>query len=305
MLAEGLKKLDENCKQSRPILGNITIIIPTLGRPILESCFQSIVEGSSWPGNIIVVDQGSNPSVVSWLEKLESFGINSLHMLSSQRGRASAVNRGLEKLKTPFVAITDDDCLVDVEWLTIMTKHLIENPLAIVTGSVEPAGEHEVLSVVTSKKPAIYYRPRLKFDSMSGGNMGSSMAVIKRVGLFDEDHRLCCAEDGEWAYRALRSGIPIIYAPDVSVRHYGWRDKNQRAAQYKTYAHSHGAFYGKYLRKGDWFIALRVIVHHLRAFRRWLSGFTGGNREHALSGRAYVTGLLPGIITGFGKGKVQ
>jgi GT2 family glycosyltransferase len=305
MMIEDLKKLDKNYRQSRLVLDNITIIIPTLGRPILESCFQSIVEGCNWPGQIIVVDQGSNPSVASWLGKMESLGISILHILSSQRGRASAVNRGLEQLKTQFVAITDDDCFVDVDWLTNMTKQLVENPQTIVTGSVVQAGEHEVLSVVTSKKPAIYYRPRLKFDSMSGGNMGTSKDVLNRVGLFDEDRRLRCAEDGEWAYRALRIGVPIIYKPEVRVYHYGWRDKNQRAAQYRTYARSHGAFYGKYLRKGDWFIALRVIVHHLRAFRRWLRGFTGGNWEHALSGRAYVTGLLPGIITGFGKGKVQ
>ena len=304
-MIESLKKLDKNYKQSRPILDNITIIIPTLGRPILESCLQSIVDGSCWPGQIIVVDQSSNPSVASWLEKLESFGISNLHMPSSQRGRASAVNRGLEQLKTSFVAITDDDCFVDIDWVKNMTKHLIENPRAIVSGRVDPAGEQEVLAVTTSQKPAIYRRPRLKFDSMSGGNMGTSIDVIKCVGLFDEDHRLRCAEDGEWAYRSLRSGIPIIYAPDISVNHYGWRNTEQRVAQYKNYARSHGAFYGKYLRKGDWFIALRVVTHHLRALRRWLGGFISGNRELALLGRSYVTGLLPGIITGFGRENMQ
>jgi GT2 family glycosyltransferase len=305
MMIQGLKKLDKNYKQPRPILNNITIVIPTLGRPILESCLQSIVEGSTWPAQIIVVDQSSSAEVAALLDKLKTIGMRILHMPSSQRGRASAVNRGFEQLKTPFVAVTDDDCFVGVDWVGNMTKNLTENPQAIVSGRVDPAGEEEVLAVVTSQKPATYYRPRLKFDSMSGGNMGTSMAVIKRVGLFDEDHRLRCAEDGEWAYRALRCGIPIIYAPDVSVEHHGWRNTEQRVAQYRTYARSHGAFYGKYLRKGDWFIALRVIVHHLRAFRRWFRGFTGGSREHALAGRAYVTGLLPGIITGFGKGKVQ
>jgi hypothetical protein len=60
---------------------------------------------------------------------------------------------------------------------------LRDNPEAIVTGRVEAAGEG-VLVVVTSLEPAVYHRPRLKFDSMSGGNMGTSMSVIERVGFF-------------------------------------------------------------------------------------------------------------------------
>jgi GT2 family glycosyltransferase len=118
------------------------------------------------------------------------------------------------------------------------------------------------------------------------------------VGLYDEDPRLSKAEDGEWAYRALRARIPIIYAPEVCVVHYGWRDNHQRNDQYRDYAYSHGGFYGKYIRKRDWFIALRAAIHYLRAFRRYLKGLITGDQELTLYCRAYLTGLLPGIIAG-------
>jgi hypothetical protein len=71
---------------------------------------------------------------------------------------------------------------------------------------------------------------------------------------------------------------------------------------YKDYARSHGGFYGKHLRKGDWFIALRAVIHHLRALRRWMRGVVFGDREMVLIGRAYFTGLLPGIIAGLRNG---
>jgi hypothetical protein len=80
------------------------------------------------------------------------------------------------------------------------------------------------------------------------------------------------------------------------VRHCGWRDEGQRVHQYQAYARSHGGFYGKYLRQGDLFIALRVVIHLLRAFKRWVAGSLAGNRDKALNGRAYLTGLLPGIM---------
>jgi GT2 family glycosyltransferase len=225
--------------------------------------------------------------------------MDTVYVPSSEKGRAAGINRGLEHVKTRFVTLTDDDCFVNTHWVRNLESELRENPDSIVTGRVEQADDTEVLVVVTSLIRMVYRRPRLKFDPMSGGNMGTSTAVIERVGLFDEAPLIrCCAEDGEWAYRALCSGVPIIYAPDVSLQHYGWRDEAQRIDQYKVYARGHGAFYGKYLRKGDLFIALRAVIHHLRAFRRLLRGILKKDRECELRGYTYLTGLLPGIISG-------
>jgi len=225
-------------------------------------------------------------------------GMKSLYLPSTERGRASGINRGLERVTTPFVAITDDDCFVDRSWLKSMVVHLRAVPEAVVTGRVESMGDGVLGVTVTSTEPAIYHSPRLTFDVMSGGNMGTSMRVFERVGMFDEDIRLRTAEDGEWAYRVLRDKIPIIYVPEVLVRHLGWRDAAERATQYRGYALSHGGFYGKYLRKGDCFIALRILTHHLRALRRVTIGLLEGDREQLLIGRSYLTGLLPGIISG-------
>jgi hypothetical protein len=51
----------------------------------------------------------------------------------------------------------------------------------------------------------------------------------------------------------------VHYAPEIAVRHYARRGENLRLVQYQDYARSHGGFYGKYLRKGDWYIALRAM----------------------------------------------
>jgi GT2 family glycosyltransferase len=219
------------------------------------------------------------------------------YIASTQTGRSAALNLGLRNTRTRFVAVTDDDCSVDPDWLPKMTSHLVEAPDAVVTGRVLPAGE-KVIVVVTSPAPAVYRRPQRKFSGISGGNMGTSMSVITRVGLFDEDPRLRTAEDKEWTYRALRAGVPIIYVPDIVVHHYGWRSEEERVAQYRDYARSHGGFYGKYLRRGDVYIALRAIMHYLRALRRWLRGAATGDQELVLHGWAYLTGLLPGIVAG-------
>jgi GT2 family glycosyltransferase len=292
------KSLDASNLESRPVMEDISIVIPTLGRPILEQSLYCILNGSVWPGCLIVVEQGSNPDVGVWLRRVHEFGVRVKHILSSQRGRSAGINRGLEQVDTRFVAITDDDCFVKKDWLKNMGDRLRLNPEAVVTGRVEAAGE-EMIIVVTSTVPAVYRRPRIKFDSMSGGNMGTSLAVFQKVGFFEEDPVMATAEDAEWSYRALRKGIPIMYEPDVCLWHFGWRDPAKRAEQYHHYALSHGGFYGRYLRKGDLFILLRTIMHFVRALRRWIVGRLIGNSENALNGRAYFLGLLPGIVAGF------
>jgi GT2 family glycosyltransferase len=281
------------------VLDDLTVVIPTLGRPILEESLNRIASGTTWPAKIIVVDQSSNSAVAGWLSRLSSHGLDCDYVPSTQRGRAAGVNRGIERVRTRFVAVTDDDCFVEPKWLENMAARLRDNPDAIISGRVESGGDEPVLVVVNSMKPAVQRRPRFRSDSMCGGNMGAAIDVIRRIGFFDEDPCVRTAEDCEYSYRALRSGTPIIYAPDVAVRHFGWRGESERATQYRDYARSHAGFFGKYLSRGDWFIAVRIMIHLLRSLKRWGRGVLTANRDLALNGRAYVTELLPGIIAGW------
>lgn len=283
--------------ERKPVLDDISIVIPTLGRPILEQCLYRILVGSAWPECLIVVEQGSNGDVANWLKRVEQIGIRVKHILSSQHGRSAGINRGLEQAETQFIAITDDDCFVDQDWLLNMASRLRLHPEVVVTGRVEAAGEN-VIMVVTSTTSSVQSRPRLKFDSMSGGNMGTSLAVFKKVGLFEEDSVMATAEDAEWSYRTLRKGVSLRYEPEIIVAHFGWRDTRKRVEQYRQYALSHGGFYGKYLRRGDLFIVARMVGHFGRALLRWVRGTVKGDAELAMVGKTYCFYLLPGILAG-------
>jgi glycosyltransferase involved in cell wall biosynthesis len=284
--------------EPRPVLEDISIVIPTLGRDILERSVYWILIGSAWPERLILVNQGDYEKVDRWVNYLNIMGVKVLHIHSHQRGRSAGINRGLEQVKTPFFAVTDDDCFVDENWLKNMVMKLRQNPNSIVTGRVEGAGE-DVLMTVTSLTPAQYDKPRLKFDSMSGGNMGSSITVVKKVGLFEEDPCMQTAEDAEWAYRSLRNKIKIIYAPEICLWHFGWRDTNRKVRTIQAIRPESRGFYGKYLRKGDGFILLRALLHFLRVIRRWIKGVILQDKDLTIIGRAYTIYLLPGIFRGW------
>ena len=284
--------------EPRAVADDLTVVIPTLGRPILQQCLRRIALGTIWPAQIIVVDQSSSTEIRAWLAQLKASGLETEHVPSSQRGKAAALNRGIERVKTSFVAITDDDCFVEPDWLENMVTRMRQNPEAVITGPAYPEGENEAVAAVTSPVPVISRRPGLRFDFFCGSNTAFAIRILAQVHLFDEDACLIAAEDCEWSYRVLRSGVHIIYAPEVRVRHFGWRNASQRADRHRDYARSLGGFYGKYLRRGDWFIALRLIIALLRAFRRRLRGLIIGKHE-----RINVIELFSGILVGWRSGR--
>jgi GT2 family glycosyltransferase len=251
-----------------------------------------------WPAVVIVVDQGNSAQVAGWLHDLRDLGIRARHEPCAGRGRALGLNVGLKLVRTRFVVITDDDCLPEARWIAGYAARLEHDPGTVFTGAVAAAGEERVISIVSDNRPTIARKPAWSFDRLSGGNCGMAVDVLRRVGLFDADPCMRYAEDGEWAYRALRAGVPIAYAPDLIVAHVGWRDFDERLGQYHGYARSHGAFFGKYLRRGDIFIVVRAKLHLARALRRWIRGVMRGDPDLAANGRSYATQLIPGIIAG-------
>ena len=290
-------KIDSSTIEKRPVLDEVSIVIPTVGRDILRSSLMRIAQGSRWPARLVVVDQGGRDEIRGWLAALEEAGLESLYIPSVGRGRAQGLNEGLGRVDTPFFGITDDDCLVDESWLEVMVGVLVGRAQTVVSGKVLAGGESVVLTV-TSEERAEYLRPRLSFDRLSGGNMGTSVEVLRKVGPFDESDYIRTAEDGEWAYRALRSGVTLIYEPALIVTHMDWRDADSRVRQYRSYARSHGGFYGKYLRRGDAFMGLRAAYHFARAAKTTLRGILSGNRDLRAMGWSYLSGLPAGIREG-------
>jgi GT2 family glycosyltransferase len=283
---------------ARPVLDDISVVIPTLGRTILESCLRWIADGTAWPARVIVVDQGSRSVVEGWLDVLQAAGLQTLYIRSSQTGRSAGLNRGLERVDTRFVTMIDDDCFVKPDWIGQMAMRLRADPQTIVTGRVDHAGSQSAFSVVTYDMPRRYTRPQLKHHPFIGGNVGLAMDLVDRIGFFDEHPCVSSAEDSDYGYRALKLGIPIVYVPNVSVLHYHWRDAEQRASRYADYAYSQGGFYGTHLRHGDPLILMQVVRALLRSPIRWGRGIIRRDEDLAANGRAHTVHLVRGILAG-------
>jgi GT2 family glycosyltransferase len=284
----------------RPVASDVSVVIPTLGRELLDGCLESITGGKIWPAEVIVVDQGATSGVVARsIERLTRRGLVITHMRSNEVGIAAGTNRGLERVRTRFVATTHDDCRVHPDWIERLSVRVREVGDRILTGRVEPRGEGMVLTVMTRREPAVYSAPLIDRDVLFPPNMAFPIRLLERVGYFDEHPSLRLAgEDNEWAYRALRGGIAIVYDPEIVVDHIAWQDPHQRILLHRRYARGQGSFYGKHLRRGDWFIFRRTIRELVRAPWLVLRGAATRNGDLLAMGIGAVTGLPPGLLAG-------
>jgi len=283
----------------RSVADDVTVVVPTVGRALLEGCLDSIAVGTVWPAEVVVVDQSRTDLIVPWIARLRSAGLSITHVRSDESGIAAATNRGFERVRTPLVATTHDDCRVRADWLETISARVRAIGDAIVTGRVEPEGEGVVLTIVTSAEPKTYTRPTIDRDVLFPPNMAFPIRLLNRIGYLDEHPSLRLAgEDNEWAYRAMRSGIPIVYDPHAIVSHVAWQSRGEVRDVYRRYARGQGAFYGKYVRRGDPFILKRMIRDLVRA--PWLvtRAALSGNSELMAMGVGELTGLPAGILAG-------
>ena len=279
---------------------DLTVVIPTLGRPVLEGCLEALADNDTMPSEVVVVDQSASDAVASLLARLRDRGLPARHVPSTQRGIAAGTNLGFRNVTTPYAAVTHDDCRPHRDWVRTMAAKVRAAGPVILTGRVEPEGDGDVPTFVTSTTPAVYTRPMLDRDVLSPANMGLSLAVFERIGELDEDPLLAvAAEDNDWAYRALRAGVPIVYDPDLVVGHLAWRDEAEVRATYRRYARAQGSLYGKWIRRGDAFMAARAARDLVRGPWLVLRGTATGNHDLVELGRAEVSGIGPGILAAF------
>lgn len=279
----------------------ITVVVPTVGGPPLAGCLEALAEGTFWPARLLVVDQSHREQVSERIAALRARGLDAVHVPMAQTGISAATNRGLACVETPYVAVTHDDCRVRVDWLERIAARLPHIDDAVLTGRVEPEGDGLVLTIKTAREPATYRAPLLHSDVLFPPNMAFPVRLLERVGWFDEHPSLATAgEDNDWAHRVLRAGLPIIYDPTIVVGHLARYRSEDLPGLYRRYARGQGAFYGKWLRRGDLFIARRAIRDLVRAPWLLARGLTTRNPDLVAMGRGEVEGLLPGVVAGLG-----
>ncbi|MGH2405146.1 MAG: glycosyltransferase family 2 protein, partial [bacterium] len=170
-------------------------------------------------------------------------------------------------------------CLVDRGWVDELVREFeADKDIAMVFGRTKKyTSGHFALSVKDKESREHFTYPARPWLIGHGNNMAMRRSVAEHVGHFDTlmgaGTRIGSGSDTEYIFRVLRSGRTILYSPFPVVYHDHDRTSlsDLRRVQF-AYARGRGAFYCKYLLRGDaWIgrifasevigVAVRLLAH--------------------------------------------
>lgn len=233
-----------------------TVIIPNFnGKEYLRQCLLSLAKCQPSDFHTIVVDNGSTDGSVELLK--EEFPQIETVLLSENTGFAPAVNIGLERTKTSFALLLNNDTTVEPDFVKQMEDALVQRKNAFsISAKMVMMQDHTLLdgagdlycalgwafALGKGKKAAEYYTKPARIFSSCGGAVIYRMDVINEIGMFDENH-FAYLEDVDIGYRAKIHGYENFYEPSATCYHAGSGFSGSRYNEFKVNLSSRNSIY--------------------------------------------------------------
>jgi GT2 family glycosyltransferase len=275
----------------------ISIVVATYDRPDdLRACLHALVtQMTERPTEIIVVDNhpasGLTPPVVAEFP--------SARLLSEARqGLSYARNTGIAASTGAIVVATDDDVVMQADWLEKLLAPFARDDVMIVTGNVLPAeldtraqqlfehygglGRGFVRVEAGGDWFGSWYReavPTWQLGATANAAFRSTIFAHPRIGMLDPalgaGSPTGCSEDTDLFYRVLAAGFTVVYEPSAFVWHHHRRDMRALRRQIYAYSKGHVAYHLKtWLHYGDtralFHLALTLPKWQIKKLVRWL-----------------------------------
>lgn len=293
--------MNESDAALRNDVADVSVVVCTYNRAQqLERALAHIGEAamrSNLSVEIIVVDNNSRDdtkAVVARAARASAVPVR--YEFESSQGLSYARNRGLKAAKGIVIAFTDDDCLVDPNWIAALWSEFNAHPdVAVLGGRVDLyTREDRPVSIRPIGERVRYTSAEQIYGLIIGCNLAIRRGVSERIGGFDPafgGSKGVVADDVEFIYRAMKRGLGIVYTPEARVLHnHGRRTDEDLRALERSYVRGRGAFFCKYVLAAD-----RTILRHawweIRA-----RGDSARASPHQLSRRETLGALASGAV---------
>ncbi len=211
--------------------GKVSVIIVNWnGKQHLEECLTSLSKQTFKASEIILVDNGSVDESIEFVEK--NFPAVKVVRLDKNQGFCRGNNIGLQHARGDFIALLNNDTLLDMQWLEelyrAMTKHSHVGTCASCIVNyysrdvMDTAGDGFDLCGVGYKigegMPVTkFQKERYVFGACAGAAL-YRRSMIDEIGFFDERF-FAIGEDLDLSFRALLAGYKCLYVPGAIVYH--------------------------------------------------------------------------------------
>ncbi|MBL7056103.1 glycosyltransferase [Candidatus Woesearchaeota archaeon] len=203
-----------------------SIIIPTYNRQkLLKKCLESLLH-QDFPKKkyeILVIDDGSKDNTENFVKKLKKTNKNLKYFKIKKSGRGTARNLGLKNSKKKIIAFTDDDCVVEKQWLKKIEYYFKNTKVDAVGGAiVNPTNKYISWAQYILNFSAWFPKGNCKLvKDIPTANVAYRQESINGLE-FSENLGKGGYEDSLFNLELRRKGGKILFCPDVKVSHFTW-----------------------------------------------------------------------------------
>lgn len=196
-----------------------SVIIPAYNaEKTLSFCLEALADQSVPKENyeVIVVDDGSTDET-SKIAK----GFNVKYIFQTNRGPATARNRGARKAAGGIILFTDSDCIPEHSWIQEMVSPFSDTEVVGVKGAYKTRqtklaarfaqAEFEDRYDLLQKSPSI--------DMIDTYSAAFKKDIFLSIGGFDESFPVANNEDTDLSYRLAAAGSKLVFNPGAFVYH--------------------------------------------------------------------------------------
>ncbi|MCC7071439.1 MAG: glycosyltransferase family 2 protein [Deltaproteobacteria bacterium] len=217
-------------RASEPV--RVTVVIPNWnGLVHLDDCMAALRQQRFRDFRVVVIDNASTDGSLSWLAA-NAPDAEAVRM-SENGGFSVAVNEGIRRTESEYVALLNNDTAAAERWLERLVQELDSHPNYDIAASRmvyfdAPGVINATGDTFKFSKLAMQNRGRGDAERgytrslrVLGACAGAALyrrSLFDTIGLFDEDFFLI-HEDSDLNMRALLAGRKCLYVPDAVVRH--------------------------------------------------------------------------------------
>ena len=201
-----------------------SVIVPTHNRRAsLQETLHSLFQQDYQNFEIIVVNDGSTDDTDGYLSQVALEG-KIVYLKQHNRGPASARNHGLSVAKGEYIAFTDDDCLVPLDWLRRFADYFERTRVDVVGGMVRNCVQRNIFSEVSQEMSNHFVKFLSRANQvttfLTSNNVAYHSESVRKAGGFSDRFRHPGGEERALHHVILRQGGKVVMLPDQIVDHY-------------------------------------------------------------------------------------